>query len=683
MILRHRVLGVFALLTISATHSAFGSAAPILRPVRMVQESIAMPDGIHLSATLYMPDNIKPGEKLPALLEYLPYRKDDATAARDYPVHTYFAAHGYVSVRVDIRGFGTSEGTPTEREYSEQEQLDGEQVIAWLAAQPWSNGKVGMFGISWGGFNSIQMAMRHPPALKAILAIDATEQLFHDDIHYIDGMMHFDEFELNMDLAPSMTGAPDYSLDEKILGPRFDSTPWSLLYLKHQRDGQFWRAPLRPLSEIKIPCFLIGGLLDGYRDSIPRMFEQVKAPLKAIIGPWNHTFPNEAEPGPQIEWRDQAVRWWDYWLKHHNTGIMEEPRLSIYMQDWHVPDPHLKTVPGKWRGENGWPPGNTVSTPLYLYESHALSTVPAKTGSNQVRYIPSVGVEAGFWWGELLTDQRPVDAFSLTYDSVPLPQELTILGRPHALLQVSASAPLADWFARLSDVAPDGTVTQVTGAGIDGAQRDSASDPKELAPNQTYSLDIEMHLATWTFPKGHRIRLAVSNALWPMIWPTPYAMTTTLQTGGGIGSRVTLPLVGPATYAVPQFSAPEASEERKDMQSAGFPWPGDWKTERDELSGKTKVTWNGKSEETYPWGKETDFEGITYLADDNHPETSSVEAEAEIVMALKQQTLTWHGHLTLTSDVKSFYYRYTRQLLKDGKALKEKTWEETIPRDHQ
>ena len=246
-----------------------------------------------------------------------------------------------------------------------------------------------MFGISWGGFNSIQMAMRHPPALKAILAVDATEQLFHDDIHYIDGMMHFDEFELNMDLAPAMTGAPDYSLDEKVLGPRFDSAPWSLLYLKHQRDGEFWRAPVRPLSEIKIPCFLIGGLLDGYRDSIPRMFEQVKAPLKAIVGPWNHTFPHDAEPGPQIEWRDQALRWWDYWLKGRNTGIMEEPPLSIYMQDWHAPDAHLKTVPGKWRGEIGWPPRNVANATLYLYDTHALYTGPAKPAVHQLRYVPS------------------------------------------------------------------------------------------------------------------------------------------------------------------------------------------------------------------------------------------------------------------------------------------------------
>lgn len=642
-----------------------------------------MSDGVRLSATVYMPNASKPGEKFPALLEYLPYRKDDATAARDYPVHHWFAERGYVSVRVDIRGFGTSEGVPTDREYSEQEQLDGERVIAWLASQPWSSGKVGMFGISWGGFNSIQMAMRRPPALKAILAVDATDQLFHDDVHYVDGMMHFDEFELNMDLAPSMPGAPDYTLDEKVLGPRFESAPWSLMYFKHQRDGQFWHAPLRGLSEIKIPCFLIGGLLDGYRDSIPKMLEQVKAPVKAIIGPWNHTFPNDAEPGPQIEWRDQALRWWDYWLKNHNTGIMDGPPLSIYMQDWHAPDVHLKNVPGKWRSEIGWPPQNVANTTLYLYDAHALSTDPAKLAVHELRYVPSVGVESGFWWGELLTDPRPIDAFSLTYDSVPLKTDLTLLGHPHALLRASSSAPQADWFARLSDVAPDGTVTQITGAGINGAQRESTSEPKDLVLNQTYSLDIEMHLATWTFPKGHRIRLAVSNALWPMVWPTPYAMTTTLQLGGDTGSRLTLPLVPPSMYAAPQFEPPQPSEERSDIQSAGFPWPGEWKTERDEVNAKTKVTWNGKSEETYPWGKETDLEAITYLADDNHPETSSAQGEAEIAMVMKDHTLTWKGHLSLSSDAQNFYYKYTRQLFKDGQPIKEKTWQETIPRDHQ
>ena len=642
-----------------------------------------MKDDVRLAATLYMPEGAKSGEKFPAILEYLPYRKDDGTAERDYPLHSYFAHRGYVSVRVDIRGFGASEGRPTDREYSEQEQVDGEEVIAWLARQPWSNGNVGMFGISWGGFNSLQMAMRNPPALKAILAVDATEELFHDDIHYIDGMVHIDEFELNMDMAEGMSGASEYSVDEKVLGPRFDASPWSLLYLKHQHDGPFWRSPVRPLNEIKIPCFLIGGLLDGYRDSILRMLEQAKAPVKAIIGPWNHTFPHDAVPGPQVEWRDQGVRWWDYWLKGRNTGVLDDPKLIIFMQHWHPPDPKLQTVPGEWRREDGWPPRNVQNSTLFLHPNHMLANAVTEKDVHQLGYVPSIGVEAGFWWGELLSDQRPVDAFSLVYDSAPVQQELAILGRPHAFLRASATAPLADWFARLSDVAPDGTVTQLTGAGLNGAQRDSMSEPRELKPGEVYSLDIEMHLTSWVFPKGHRIRLAISNALWPMVLPTPYAMTTSLELGGTSGSRVVLPVVPVHGRTAPAFSPVQPSDERKDIHSVGYPWPGEWTVERDEGRQKTTVHWRGKAESEYPWGKETDYENITYDADDAHPEISSVRGEAESIFVLRDRVLSWRGHLLVSTDQKNFFYKYTRELLKDGIVIKTKTWQETISRDHQ
>jgi putative CocE/NonD family hydrolase len=201
---------------------ATGPARSADRGVRLVQASIPMPDGVMLAATLYMPANLRPGERVPALLEYLPYRKDDDTAPDDFGKHAYFARHGYVGARVDIRGFGNSGGAPTAREYSVQEQEDGERVIAWLAHQPWSNGNVGMLGISWGGFNSIQMAMRRPPALKAILAVAATEALFKEDVHYMDGIMHVDEFEVAMDLDQGRSGAPAFALDEDTLAKRMD-----------------------------------------------------------------------------------------------------------------------------------------------------------------------------------------------------------------------------------------------------------------------------------------------------------------------------------------------------------------------------------------------------------------------------------------------------------------------------
>ncbi len=684
LVLNVRPLCVFLLCVPTCEVSASEPPTPPTYSVRMVQTWIPMKDGVRLAATLYVPDGAKPAEKFPALLEYLPYRKDDGTAAGDYPKHAYFARRGYVSVRVDIRGFGASEGVPPEREYSEQEQIDGEQIIDWLAHQNWSNGSVGMFGISWGGFNALQIAMRHPPALKAIIAIHATAELFHDDVHYVDGIAHIDEFELNMDMAEGWVGAPDYSLDEKTLGPRFDSPPWSLLYLKHQHDGPFWRDRVRPLSEITIPSFLIGGLQDGYRDNVPDMLMKSKAPIKAIVGPWNHSFPNEPDFGPQVEWRDQAVRWFDHWLKGRDTGVEHDPRLVIYMQHWHPPDPNLLSVPGEWRREDAWPPPDAKVATLFMQANHSLAeSAAAPPERHQLKYIPSVGVEAGFWWGELLSDPRPVDAFSLVYDSAPLQDEVAILGRPHALLQASTSAPLADWFARLSDVAPDGTVTQITGAGLNGAQRDSMSEPRDLEPGKVYPLDIQMHLTSWVFPKGHRIRVAISNALWPMMLPTPYSMTTSLELGGSDGSRLMLPVVPVHGAIPPAFSPPEPSEERTDIKSEGFPWPGDWTVDRDEARQKTTVHWKGKDGYEYPWGKQDDFENLTYDVDDAHPETCSVRGEAESIFTLKGRTLIWRGHLLVTTDQKNFYYKYTRELLKDGQMMKSKTWQETIPRDHQ
>jgi len=642
-----------------------------------------MKDGVHLAVTLYMPEGAKPGDRFPALLDYLPYRKDDGTAAGDYPKNAYFARRGYVGARVDIRGFGASEGHPTEREYSEQEQLDGEQVIHWLATQSWSNGKVGMYGISWGGFNALQMAMRNPPELKAIIAIDATEELFHDDIHYIDGMMHVDEFELNMDMAPGITGAPDYTLDEKVLGARFAAEPWSLEYFRHQRDGLFWRSPVRPLEDIRVPCFVIGGLADGYRDSIPRMLEKVKAPLRALIGPWNHSFPNDADFGPRIEWREDAVRWWDYWLKGRDTGVLHDPKLTIYLRHYFPPDPNLESVPGEWRAESGWPPRDQSSSTLYLQPNHSLEVAVAKPDIHRLKYVPSIGVEAGFWWGELLSDQRPVDAFSLVYDSGPLEGDLAIMGRPHALLKAAADAPLANWFARLADVAPDGQVTQITGAGLSGAQREFMSDPKPLEPGKFYSLDVEMHLTTWVFPKGHRIRVSVSNALWPMVLSTPYNMASSLQLGGEDGSRLLLPTVPLLGQKPSNIAPPQPSEERADLKSFGFPWPGEWTVTRDEGRQKTTVLWKGKMGGEYPWGKETDLEKLTYEIEDAHPEINTILGEAETTFDLKGRVLVWSGHLSFRSDATNFYYKYTRELHRDDVLIKTKTWEETIPRDFQ
>ena len=289
--MRKRTLKATVAVLCAACALSFWPEAPAavkLTPVAKVEEEwIPMADGVRLAVNLLTNGGDWKTHHSPVILEYLPYRKDDWSIERDLGLHSYWVAQGYVVARVDIRGTGRSEGALPDREYSEQELRDGEAVIAWLAAQNWSNGNVGMMGISWGGFNSIQMAMRQPPALKAIVAVDATEDLFKDDIHFIDGLMHADEFELSMDLQTAMTRAPDFPIDEASLRARFDAKPWFPLYLQQQRGGSFWdRASLRPdYSRVKIPVFVIGGFYDGYRDNVPRMLEHLRGPRMGLIGP--------------------------------------------------------------------------------------------------------------------------------------------------------------------------------------------------------------------------------------------------------------------------------------------------------------------------------------------------------------------------------------------------------------
>lgn len=690
----------FALLTLTiliAGGSWRTSAAPepqSLYHVIVRQIWIPMHDGVRLSATLYIPSPKQLHERFPAIFEYLPYRKDELV---DYPrVHQYFARHGFVSAQVDIRGTGRSEGHAPDREYSKIEQEDAERVISWLAHQKWSNGRVGMFGISWGGFNSVQLAMRNPLALKAIIAICATEDLFREDVHFIDGMMHVDEYELNVDLQTAMTRSPDFPTDEVSLKQRFDNPPWFVMYKQHPRAGAFWDAPVRPLSSIKIPVFLIGGMLDGYRDSIPRMLEEIKAPTKALLGPWNHSEPDEAVPGPAIEWRDQAVAWWTRWLKPNPKDMNVGPRLVVFMNHWHPPNVLIQEIPGEWRVERGWPPSGAHIQRFYLGGDHALHTAAVEPARHELAYLPAATQEAGgpdYWWGDVNGDQRSVDAYSLVYDSAPLQHKLSILGRPRACLYVSATAPSAEWFVRVSDLAPDGATTLVAGAGLNGAHRESYSNPTPLEPGREYTLCFDLHLTSWVFPAGHRIHVAISNTMWPMIWPTPYRMLTSLGLGGADGSRVDLPVVPDlSALPVPRFRRPESvepttaaeSNQSETALSVSSNVPAlSWTAGRDLVHQEGSSEWRGGSSTKYPWGREDTHELMQYRADDLHPEKSSVHGEVEMDVKLKHRTLVWRGILDARSDRDFFYVRYKRELAENGVLLRSKTWQTTVPRDGQ
>jgi predicted acyl esterase len=655
---------------------------------------IPMPDGVRLAASLFMPADREAAAKFPVLLEYLPYRKDESRKDR-FALFSYFIARGYAVARVDIRGSGTSEGKLISYEYTDQEQEDGEVVIDWLSKQEWSTGEVGMFGLSWGAFNSIQMAMRNPPALKAIVAIMGTDDLFRDDCHFIDGMMHVDSYEFGQDIANILPAPPDYVIDEAYFRDRFDTEPWLLIYKRQQRDGPFWnRASLNSdYSGIQVPTFVIGGWYDGYRDSVPRMLEKLDAPVKGMVGPWAHAWPNEPYPEPGMEWRREAVRWFDHWLKGDDTGIMDEPRFAVYVREWNPPGV-VDKVPGYWRWEDVWPIERTKKMALYAHADHTLSSAQPVGDSgktHRLRYIPTVGIEAAGnvnWWGDFPWDQRGTDAYSLVYDTDPLEQDLEILGFPRAILHVSADAPLANWIVRVSDVAPDGTVTQVAGAGLSGAQRKSPEEPESLMPKQVYKLKFDLHFTSWVFPKGHRIRLAINNAIWPMVWPTPFAMTTTLSVEGANASHIVLPVIPRSDRARPDFLPPAEDPE---LPGYGYVKVGDESIsgyaetrsiERSPLTSKTRIVASGAYGSFYPWATIKYWEEMVHEAQDNNPGRASVTGKSRYTVELEDRTVTVEGDLSFTSDRENFYYAYTKRVLENGKLIREKTWKETIPRDH-
>ncbi len=689
--MKEKLIGLFILIILSICAIVYVKEAEEISVLTIREVMIPMPDGIQLVADIYMPTDIPAGEHLPVLLEYTPYRKNDSRGSR-YGVYTYFVKRGYVVARVDIRGTGNSQGRTIPYEYSEIELSDGDAVIAWLAKQNWSNGKVGMFGISWGGFNSIQMAVRKPPALKAFVALMATEDLYQEDVHYMDGIIHIDSWMMSNDLSNAMPGAPEFRLDEDWLRNRFELEPSIFTYMREQRDGPFWdRASARDkYDQIQIPGYYIGGWYDGYRDSPPRMLENVKAPVKAMIGPWDHYFPHNAWPAPQIEWRREAVRWFDQWLKDIDTGILDEPRFAVYVRDWHPPGPGVDEISGYWRWEEGWPIERSVTKTFYAGQDHGLSLKPSKQATHSLRYKASVGLAGGgpvMWWGNIPPDQQSMDDYSLTYDSQPLDSAMEILGMPRALLKVSSDASRSNWVVRICDVAPDGSVTQVGGAAFNGTHRKSAREPEDLIPGKIFPLEIELHFTSWVFPKGHRIRLAINNAQWPMLWPTPYQMTTTLVIGGVEGARVELPVVPPADRPVPKFELPEEDPSLSDYSSVNSGNVSGYaeikSIQRDEQSGAAFGIATNATSFRYPWGIEHFEEQIEHRTSDLNPAETSVDGTYAVTIDLKDRTIRMEQNVEFKSDLKNFYMNFIRRFKVNGETLHERQWNKTFQRDFQ
>jgi putative CocE/NonD family hydrolase len=524
---------------------------------------ITMFDGCRLAARIWRPDS-SDQHAVPAILEYLPYRKRDGTAARDALTHPYFAGHGYACIRVDMRGSGESDGLMWD-EYLAQEQDDALEVIDWLCAQPWCDANVGMIGISWGGLNGLQVACRQPMALKAVVTLCFTDDRYADDIHYKGGCL----LNENVGWSSTMLAYSSRPPDPDLVGERWREMWLERLgnepllvsnWLRHPHRDDYWRhgSICEDPDRITAAVLAVGGWGDAYSNAVPRLLARLKAPCRGIVGPWLHKYPHFAVPGPAIGFLQEALRWWDHWLKGIETGVMNEPAYRAYIQESVPPRSFYEWRDGRWVTEPSWPSENIKGHMLQLGE-HELTGGTGSASTLTICSPQSTGAMGGeycaIWLGpEAPGDQRADDAGSLCFDTAPLRERMEILGPPVVELAVSVDRPVAHLAVRLCDVAPGGASTRITYGVLNLCHRNSHAHPEPLEPGEVYRIRVQLDDIGYAIPPGHRIRLSISTAYWPLIWPAPEPVTATLFTAD---SRLILPERPPRENDGCAFEAPE------------------------------------------------------------------------------------------------------------------------------
>jgi len=507
-----------------------------------VLENVWIPaaDGTRLAARVWLPETTDP---VPAVFEYIPYRKRDLTRSRDSIHAPYVAGHGYAYVRVDIRGCGDS-GGHIDDQYSEAELADGEQIIQWLARQPWCDGRVGMMGISWGGFNALQIAARRPPALGAIVTVCSTDDTFRDNMHYMGGCLLGD----NLSEATTMLAYQTCPPDPEIVGERWRAMwrerlethePWLLPWLRHQRRGPYWEATsvCEDYAAIQCPVMTVSGWADGFTNAVLRLIERLRVPRKGLIGPWSHMYPHIGRPGPAIGFLQEAIAWFDHWLKGEENGAMDGPTLRVWMQDGVPPQfSSYEERPGRWVAEDGWP-SRGVRYRTLAFAEHGLrldETPDDDAAPRSIRSPLSTGLYAGKWCSYAATpdlpgDQREEDGGALVFESEPLPEDLEILGVPRVDLRVAADRPVAQVAVRLSEVLPDGRATRVTYGLQNLTHRHGSEAPEPLEPGSPVDVRVDLNACAQRFARGHRLRVSISSSYWPIAWPPPEPTTLTLH----------------------------------------------------------------------------------------------------------------------------------------------------------
>jgi uncharacterized protein len=658
-----------------------------------IERNVLIPvrDGKKLSADLIRPDA---DGRYPVIIEYIPYRKDDLTQG-GYDAHYYFAERGFVGVRLDVRGTGGSEGVNTD-EYMPVEQQDGFDAVEWCARQPWSNGNVGMYGTSYGGFTCIQVAMHRPPHLKAVVPMYATDDRYTDDCHYTPGgsmRMYYDVGTYGGSMV-AMNALPPYP---EFAGERWadlwkqrleENEPYLLTWLKHQVDGPYWRAAsLRPgYDRIQCPVFLIGGWRDGYANTMLRTYTKLKVPKKLLMGPWVHARPNVSVPGPRIDHLNEVVRFFAHWLRDEDTGVMKEPAVAVYVQEYAKPERTLDVTPGHWRNEEDFPAAGAKELTFFLREGGGLAEKPAdwaRRGYDEFEYVPTLGVGNGYWSAGgisfyLADDQRGDEAYAAVYTTPPFEEDVLLLGWPRLVLYASSSAKVATFVAKLADVAPDGSSALIVDGSLNGTRRESLTDPKPMTPDEVYELDVPMNPTGWVIKAGHQLRLAVSGSDFPNLWPTPEKARLRVYRGRDYRSRVVLPVVPVAKAEPPAFLPPPRLQQVVKSSAK----PPRQQVVHDQISGAVTVVNETESTIVLPdnRGELTGSHSFRCTASSKDPAQASIVGTHTFVLRREDGTTEVTAESTVRATATAFHITVNLTVTRNGKPFFQKRWTASEPR---
>ena len=653
-------------------------------------EWIPLSDGRRLSARIWMPASAhkKPA---PAILEYLPYRKRDGTARRDESTYPSFARAGYVGVRVDISGTGESDGD-WDDEYSARELADGCEVIEWIASQPWCDGNLGMMGISWGGFNSLQIAALQPEALKAVISIGTTVDRYNDDIHYKNGCLLYSNFSWSSTMLCYASRPPDPELVgdkwREIWLNRLKTQPFPLAtWLANQRKNDYWRhgSISENYENVKIPALLISGWADGYINAPPAGATHL-VNSKAINGPWIHKYPHFAWPKPRIDFLGEAIAWWDKWLKGKDNGVEQLPAYRAYILEDARPLLKYEFQPGRWVAEQTLPAPETRSRYYYLAPNRQLLDIPGRSRQKTLSSPQDCGSGCGEFFplkadGEMAGDQRHDDSGSLVFDSGKLQQPIEILGRPKLRLKLAIDKPLGNIAVRLNDIHPRGEVSRVSWGVLNLAHRNGNESPEPMVPGRTVAIEIELNECGYRFMRGHKMRVAISTAYWPMIMPPPERVTATIN----LGQDAFIEL--PVRAGVDVYEMPEPADEN--------PLP-EYKMHQPELSRRW-VERNFQTGESHyrviDDSGEIEIPGHGLCTRHRHDERWTIAVDDPLSYRSESRYSCWmrRGDWSIHTEAESefrcdadnFFIKATLRAYEGEELVHERSWDEiTIPRDH-